>query len=118
MLLNYLPIFLFFLLAVLVALVMVGLSRILGPHKPSEIKFQAYECGMEPIEDARTKFSIKFYVIAMLFIIFDIEIVFLYPWAIYYRQLDLFGFIEMGVFIGILLIGLIYAWKRGALEWE
>ncbi|MFH1624392.1 MAG: NADH-quinone oxidoreductase subunit A, partial [Pseudomonadota bacterium] len=85
---------------------------------PTPQKMMPYECGVDPIGTARRRFSVKFYIIAMLFIIFDIEAVFLYPWAVVFKDLKVFGFIEMGIFIVILFIGLIYAWKKGALEWE
>jgi NADH-quinone oxidoreductase subunit A len=93
-------------------------SSIIGPKKYSKVKMAPYECGCEPVGSARERFSVKFYLIAMLFILFDIEAVFLYPWAVLYRKLGLFGLMEMGVFILILLVGYIYVWKKGALEWE
>jgi NADH-quinone oxidoreductase subunit A len=89
-----------------------------GLKKPTPVKLSPYECGMPPVGTARDRFSIKFYIIAMLFILFDIEAVFLYPWAVEFRKLGMFGFVEMGVFIAILLVGYIYVWKKGALEWE
>lgn len=119
MLTQYAPIL------ILLAVVTAGLLGFLiaglafGPRpKPDPDKAVAYECGMWPIGDARRRFAIRFYVIAMLFIIFDIEVVFLYPWAVVFRQLELFGLLEMGVFLGILLVGYIYLWKGGCLEWE
>lgn len=100
------------------ALVMVILSLIVGKKSPNPAKLDTYECGMEPIGDARGRFSVKFFLIAILFIIFDIEVVFLYPWAVIYRQLAWFGLAEMGIFILILLIGYFYILKKGALKWE
>jgi NADH-quinone oxidoreductase subunit A len=115
---DYLPILIFWIIAIGFALVTLFLSAILGKHKPTPQKMVPYECGMDPIGAARKPFAVKFYIIAMLFIVFDIEAVFLYPWAVIFRELKLFGLIEMAVFIGILLIGFIYVWKKGALEWE
>lgn len=114
----YLPILMLVTIAVLFGLVSLVVSSIIGQKKPSVTKLAPYECGCEPVGTARERFSIKFYLIAMLFILFDIEAVFLYPWAILYRKLGVFGLIEMGVFIVILFVGYIYVWKKGALEWE
>ena len=96
----------------------VALSYFAGPRHPTPEKEAAYECGMPPVGSARERLSVKFYIIAMLFILFDIECVFLYPWAVVFKKLGMFGFIEMGVFIAILLVGYVYVWKKGALEWE
>jgi NADH-quinone oxidoreductase subunit A len=115
---NYIPIFIFFVVAVGFALTVLLLSAIFGKRKITPQKMLPYECGMDPIGEARNPFSVKFYIIAMLFIIFDIEAVFLYPWAVIFKDLRIFGLAEMAVFIGILLIGFIYIWKKGALEWE
>ena len=89
-----------------------------GPKSPNPVKAEPFESGNPPRGDARIRFSVRFYLVAMLFLIFDLEVVFLYPWAILFRQLGLLGLIEMGIFLGILLIGFIYAWKKGALEWN
>jgi NADH-quinone oxidoreductase subunit A len=118
MLLEYLPIFIFFILAVGFALVTLFLSAIFGKRKITPQKMIPYECGMDPIGEARKRFSVRFYIVAMLFIVFDIEAVFLYPWAVIFRDLKIFGLAEMGVFIAILLVGFVYVWKKGALEWE
>ncbi|MDF1579315.1 MAG: NADH-quinone oxidoreductase subunit A [Desulfuromonadales bacterium] len=118
MLESYLPILFLILVAIGFGVIVVVLSRLIGQKKPTAIKLAPYECGMPPVGSARARFSIKFYIIAMLFILFDIEAVFLYPWAVMFKRLGLFGFIEMGVFIAILLVGYIYVWKKGALEWE
>lgn len=115
---NYLPILTLILLAVAFGIGSVVMSRLIGQKKPSAVKLAPYECGMPLFGTAREPMSIKFYIIAMLFIVFDIEAVFLYPWAVLFKKLGLFGFIEMGVFIAILLVGYIYVWKKGALEWE
>jgi NADH-quinone oxidoreductase subunit A len=96
----------------------IAFSSILGTQKPSAEKLSTYECGIDPVGSARERFSVKFYLIAMLYVIFDIEVVFLYPWAVAFKSLKLFGFIEMLIFIGILLICYLYIWKRGGLEWD
>ena len=118
MLMEYLPIFIFFIVAVGFALVTLFLSAIFGKRKITPQKMIPYECGMDPIGEARKRFSVRFYIVAMLFIVFDIEAVFLYPWAVIFRDLKIFGLVEMGVFIAILLVGFVYVWKKGALEWE
>lgn len=118
MLLSYLPILTLILLAVLFAAVSMLLSAWLGPRRPDPAKLAPYECGITPVSTARERFSVKFYLVAMLFIIFDIEIAFLYPWAVVFRSLKVFGLIEMAVFLFILLLGFAYAWKKGGLEWE
>jgi len=117
MLLSYLPILILVLLASGFALATLFASSILGPRRPSKDKLSPYECGIDPVGSARERFSVKFYLVAMLFILFDIEIVFLYPWAILLGDLKLFGLVEMIFFLGILLIGLLYVWKKGGLEW-
>ncbi len=117
MLLSYLPILLLVLLVAGFTLATLFLSSVLGPRRPSKDKLSPYECGVDPVGSARERFSVKFYLVAMLFIVFDIEIVFLYPWAILLKSLKLFGLVEMIFFLGILLIGLLYVWKKGGLEW-
>ncbi len=114
----YFPLFVVIFLVTAVALLIVALSYLLGKRIPTKQKLSTYECGNEPFEDARGRFSVKFYLVAILFIIFDIEVVFLYPWAVVYKKLALFGLIEMGVFILILLAGYFYIIKKGALNWE
>jgi NADH-quinone oxidoreductase subunit A len=111
------------LLVVVMAMVagMFVMTHMLGPRRPGDIKLSPYESGMEPVGEPRTRFSIRFYIIAMLFVLFDIEVVFFYPWAVVYKKLlsqGAFILIEMLVFIGLLFVGYMYAWKRGALEWE
>lgn len=123
MLNDYIPVLLLMVIAVLFAGTFLVLSRIFGPHKPDPEKNSTYECGIDPTGEPRYRFSIKFFLIAVLFIIFDIEAVFIYPWAVLYKKFilggyGLFMFIEMMVFMAILAVGLIYVWKRGALEWE
>lgn len=118
MLENYIPIFLMIVIATVFGVVMVKLNEWLGPKRPNEEKLSTYESGMEPVRSARERFSVKYYMVAMLFIIFDIEVVFLYPWAVSFRELGLMGFIVMTVFIFILLVGFYYIWRKGALEWD
>src|SRR5512147_2201335 len=115
---SYLPALTLFALAVAFAGATIVVSRLIGPHRPTREKNMPYECGIEPIGSAQERFPVKFYLVAMLFIIFDIEAVFLYPWAVVFKELKLFGFMEMIVFIALLLVGYIYVWKRGALEWD
>jgi len=120
---DYIPLLIILVVAVALAATLVGLSWILGPKKPSAAKLAPYECGVTPIGSARERFPVKFYLIAMLFIIFDIETVFLYPWAVAFTHwsshaLQLFSLLEMVVFIVILFVGYIYVWQKGAFEWE
>ena len=114
----YFPIFVLIFLVTGVAILILALSYLFGRRVPTKEKLSPYECGVQPIGDARGRFSVKFYLIAILFIIFDIEVVFLYPWAVIYRKLKLFGLVEMGIFILILLVGYFYIIKKGALKWE
>ena len=120
---DYIPLLILLVVAVLLAGTLVGLSWILGPKKPSAAKLAPYECGVTPVGSARERFPVKFYLIAMLFIVFDIETVFLYPWAVTFTRwnshaLQVFSLFEMIVFIIILFVGYIYVWKKGAFEWE
>ena len=114
---GYIPIVIFFLIAVLLPIVLLGLSRLLHRRVFGREKLMPYECGVDPIGDARERFSVRFYIVAMLFLVFDVETIFLFPWAIMYDKLALFGLVEMLVFIGILVVGYYYAWQKGALEW-
>jgi len=118
MLLNYLPVAIYLLVAVGFGAIVVLLSSLLGPRMPGKVKLETYECGMEPIGPNRLRSSIKFYVIALLFIVFDVEAVFLYPWAVVFKELKIFGLVEMGIFILILFAGLAYVWRTGAVEWD
>ncbi len=118
MLINYLPILILLVISTVLAAFVILLSTFLGPRRPTHRKLQPYESGMAPLGPAQRRMPVKFYLVAVLFILFDIEVIFFYPWAVTFRQLGLFGFIEMLVFVGILLIGYVYAWKKGALEWE
>ncbi len=118
MLENYLPILIFITIGILVGIGPIVLGFVLGPHRPDSEKLSPYECGFEAFEDARMKFDVRYYLVAILFIIFDLEIAFLFPWAVILDEIGLFGFLAMAVFLGILVIGFIYEWKKGALEWE
>jgi NADH-quinone oxidoreductase subunit A len=119
---NYFPILLFVVVGVAVGLVPIalgsGISRLLGVHRPDSEKLSPYECGFEAFEDARMKFDVRYYLVAILFILFDLEIAFLFPWAIVLREIGLFGFLAMAVFLAILVVGFVYEWKKGALEWD
>jgi NADH-quinone oxidoreductase subunit A len=116
--LEYVAIAIMIVLATVIALIAIGLGTLFGPKKPSAAKSMPYESGMNPYGEGTRRMPIRFYIIAVLFILFDIEVVFFLPWAITFRQLGLFGLVEMIVFIVILLVGYVYAWKKGALEWE
>ncbi|MTJ84129.1 MAG: NADH-quinone oxidoreductase subunit A [Telmatospirillum sp.] len=118
MLLEYLPILIFLVLATAVAIIAIGASRIVVHQKPDSAKDSAYECGFEAFDDARSKFEVRFYLVAILFIIFDLEVAFLFPWAVALGKIGLFGFWSMIGFLAILTVGFIYEWKKGALEWE
>lgn len=114
----YVPILIILGISLANAAVLVGLSHIVSPFRPTATKSAAYESGMVPLSDARERFSVKFYLVAILFIIFDIETVFLIPWGVQFRELGVFGFVEMIVFMAVLLVGFIYIWKKGALQWD
>ncbi len=118
MLANYIPIAILLVISIIFGYALSKVNEIFGPKKPSDEKLSTYESGMEPVRTAHERFSVKFFIVAMMFIIFDIEIVFLYPWAVAYRELGLFGFVEMFIFLFILLIGYFYIWKKGALRWD
>ena len=118
MLTEYLPVLLFLLVSIIFSLGVLSLSFLVSPKKPNNEKLSPYECGFEPFDDARTKFDIRFYLVALLFIIFDLEVAFLFPWAISLKNIGLFGYTSMMIFLIILTIGFIYEWKKGALEWE
>ena len=118
MLQSYLPILIQLLLASIVAGAILGVSALVGVKRPTREKLSPYECGIAPVGDARERFSVSFYLIGMLFILFDVEAVFLYPWAVVYKSLKWFGFIEMFLYIVILLAGYLYIWKKGALDWS
>lgn len=115
---QYAPIIILLFIAIALSLGFVILNALLGPKRYDAGKFTTFECGMPLFSDAKRRISVKFYLVAILFLIFDLETAFLYPWAVLFRKLGLFGFIEMLVFILILVVGLVYAWKSGALEWQ
>ncbi|MBK8907198.1 MAG: NADH-quinone oxidoreductase subunit A [Rhodospirillales bacterium] len=115
---EYLPILIFIGIAVVVAGAAVGVSYIVVPQKPDMAKDSAYECGFDPFEDSRGRFDVRFYLVAILFIIFDLEVAFLFPWAITLGDIGMFGFLSMMVFLAVLTVGFIYEWRKGALEWE
>lgn len=114
----YAPLLLHLILAMALSGILLTLSSVVGWRRPSKIKSQAYECGITPTGDAREPFSVKFYLVAIIFILFDVEAIFLYPWAFIFRSLRWFGFVEMLLYIGILLVGYFYLWKKGALDWN
>lgn len=118
LLVEYLPILVFLAIAMVIAGAMVAASFIVARQKPDSEKLSAYECGFEPFADARSKFDVRFYLVAILFIIFDLEVAFLFPWAVALGDIGLYGFWSMMVFLAILTIGFLYEWKKGALEWE
>ena len=118
MLENYLPILVFLLLAIVFGAAPLIVSMAIAPNRPDDAKLATYECGFEAFEDARIKFDVRYYLVAILFIIFDLEIAFLFPWAVVLEEISWFGFFGMIVFLGILVVGFIYEWKKGALEWE
>ena len=122
MLENYFPILMFIVVGAAIGIAPMalggGLSRLLGVHRPDSEKLSPYECGFEAFEDARMKFDVRYYLVAILFILFDLEIAFLFPWAIVLQEIGRFGFMAMMLFLGILVVGFIYEWKKGALEWE
>jgi NADH-quinone oxidoreductase subunit A len=115
---EYWPILLFLVAATALGLVLLAVGTVLGPKRPDLQKRSAYECGFEAFEDARMKFDVRYYLIAILFIIFDLEIAFLFPWAVVFKQIGLVALIEMGLFLALLVVGFVYVWKKGALEWE
>lgn len=114
---NYIPVLLMLAVVMLLAGGMVVLSYWFGQHRPTRRKLAAYECGMTPTGDARSRFSVKFYLVAMIFILLDVEIVFLYPWAVVFRELRMFGFVEMFLFLILVAAGFAYVWKKGVLDW-
>jgi len=114
----YFPLLVTFAIAAVVVLALLLIASKIGPKSTNPAKAQPFESGNPPRGDARARFSVRFYLIAMLFLIFDLEVVFLYPWAIYFRQLGMFGLVQMGIFLGILTIGYVYVWKKGALDWD
>ena len=115
---HYFPIIFFLILAFIMGAVLIVAGRLIAVHKPDDQKNSLYECGFEAFDDARVKFDIRYYLIAIIFILFDLEIAFLFPWALVFRTLGLYGFYVMAIFLAILIAGFVYIWKKGALEWE
>ncbi len=124
MLENYFPILVFVLVALVFGCLPILIGWLIGPNRPDSEKLSPFECGFEPFEDARIKFDVRYYLVAITFIIFDLEVAFMFPWAAIFKEfvqtdsVRLFGFIEMFVFMGILIVGFVYAWLKGALDWE
>jgi NADH-quinone oxidoreductase subunit A len=118
MLENYFPILLFIAVGLAVGVLPMAVGWVLGPRRPDAEKLSPYECGFEAFEDARMKFDVRYYLIAILFILFDLEIAFLFPWAVVLQEIGMFGFVSMLIFLVILTVGFIYEWAKGALEWE
>jgi NADH-quinone oxidoreductase subunit A len=115
---DYFPILLFIIVAFVFGGAMIAVGWVLGPHRPDGEKLAPYECGFEAFEDARMKFDVRYYLVAILFILFDLEIAFLFPWAVTLNEIGAFGFWSMMIFLAILVVGFVYEWKKGALEWE
>src|ERR1017187_8872192 len=115
---HYLPILIHATLAIIIGAAMLGLSTLIGRHKPSREKGMPYESGVTPVGDTRHPMNVKFYLVAMIFILFDVEAVFLYPWAVVFRELGMFGFLEMVTYMAIIMAGFFYIWKRGVLDWS
>ena len=115
---EYLPVLLFLIVSTGIGIALLVVGAVLGPKRPGADKLSPYECGFEAFEDARMKFDVRYYLIAILFIVFDLEIAFVLPWAVIFRSLGVFGLVEMGIFLGLLVLGFAYVWKKGALEWE
>lgn len=118
MLANYLPVLIFLVIAGGLGVMLLMLGFLMGPHRPDSQKLSPYECGFEAFEDSRMKFDVRYYLVAILFIIFDLETAFFFPWAVSLDKVGLFGLASMGVFLFLLTIGFIYEWKKGALEWD
>ncbi len=118
MLENYLPILIFMAVSLFLGVLLLSINRFLSPNRPDSEKLSPYECGFDAFEDSRMKFDVRYYLVAILFIIFDLEIAFLFPWAVALNEIGMAGFIAMMVFLAVLVVGFIYEWKKGALEWE
>jgi len=114
---NYIPIFIFVAVIGILIPLTLGIAKLVRPEKPEKVKLMPYECGVDPIGDSRQRYTVRFYIVAILFVIFDVETIFLFPWAVQYKALGLFGFVEMMIFLAILIVGYVWIWKKGALEW-
>ena len=115
---EYLPILIFIGIAIALSLIIILASLLVAPQRPDAEKLSPYECGFEPFEDSRGRFDVRFYLVAILFIIFDLEVAFLFPWAVSLKNIGLFGFWSMIIFLAVLTVGFVYEWRKGALEWE
>ncbi|HSE47872.1 MAG TPA: NADH-quinone oxidoreductase subunit A [Terriglobales bacterium] len=114
---NYIPAFLFIaVVGVLIPLTLI-LAKLVRPENPNKTKLMAYECGIDPVDNARGRYTVRFYIVAILFVVFDVETIFLFPWAVQFKMLGMFGFIEMMIFLAILVVGYVWIWRKGALEW-
>ena len=114
---NYVPIFIFMAVALAVPVVTLVIAKLVRPDKPEKTKLMPYECGITPVDNARGRYTVRFYIVAILFVVFDVETIFLFPWAVQFKFLGWFGVIEMAVFLSILIVGYVWIWKKGALEW-
>jgi NADH-quinone oxidoreductase subunit A len=114
---NYVPIFIFIAVVAILIPLTLGIAKLVRPEKPEKVKLMPYECGVDPIGDSRQRYTVRFYIVAILFVIFDVETIFLFPWAVLYKGLAWFGFVEMMIFLAILIVGYVWVWKKGALEW-
>jgi NADH-quinone oxidoreductase subunit A len=114
---NYIPAFLFILVALAIPVVTLVIAKLVRPENPFKTKLMPYECGIDPVDSARGRYTVRFYIVAILFVVFDVETIFLFPWAVQFKALAWFGFIEMMVFLAILVVGYVWIWKKGALEW-
>jgi NADH-quinone oxidoreductase subunit A len=114
---NYVPIFIFMAVAFAIPAVTLVIAKLVRPENPEPTKLMPYECGITPEDDARGRYTVRFYIVAILFVVFDVETIFLFPWAVQFKTLGLFGLLEMGIFLAILIVGYIWIWKKGALEW-
>ncbi|MFP5407136.1 MAG: NADH-quinone oxidoreductase subunit A [Gammaproteobacteria bacterium] len=115
---NYFPVLLFIVIGTVVGVASQVLGRVVGPHRPDPAKLSPYECGFEAFEDARMRFDVRYYLVAILFILFDLEIAFLFPWAVSLDAIGFFGFVSMMIFLTLLVVGFVYEWSKGALNWE
>jgi NADH-quinone oxidoreductase subunit A len=114
---NYVPVFIFVAIVAIVMPLTLIVAKLVRPAKPEKAKLMPYECGIDPVDLARKRYTIRFYIVAILFVLFDVETIFLFPWAVQYKHLSLFGFAEMMIFLAILVVGYVWVWKKGALEW-
>ena len=115
---EYLPILIFLGVSTALAMLLLGIGSLIGPRRPDAAKTSPYECGFEAFDDARMKFDVRYYLMAILFIVFDLEIAFLFPWAVVYNKIGMIALVEMALFLALLVVGFVYVWKKGALEWE